>query len=159
MPFPLTPIPGRPVDDAIVETAWGEWVHDCLLAAPRGVVGYAEKLTDSAQGVILTIPPFTLPAGRRLLITGFAQTYSTVAGDDVRTYLRDAANAVTYQYHQDSINRPSQPVGAALHASLVTTGAATGFVLTVVRGNGSGTLTVQGSASPTILLAQDLGAV
>jgi hypothetical protein len=159
---PILPTPARPVDDAIIDTPWGAWVHDNLLALPRGLMGYAEKQSDTVATspvVIATIAPVAMPAGRRLLLTGYVLAVSTVAGDDIRVTLMDSTNAVQYQFAQDSINRAGQNVGIPIVASVVTTGQPMGFALKVQRGNGTGAVTAQGSATtPAFVMAQDVGA-
>jgi hypothetical protein len=69
MTVPITPTPPRPVDDAIIETAWGAWVHDVALSLPRGMVAESTLTAgipnfNSTQVTLVTLSSVPVEAGR-----------------------------------------------------------------------------------------------
>jgi hypothetical protein len=70
MPIPTIPAPAKPVDDAIIDTPWGAWVHDILAAFP--VLQTMRFNATVAAGVLTrdVIFPEAYPAGWTVIAVG-----------------------------------------------------------------------------------------
>ena len=57
---PIAPAPPRPVDDAIIDTPWGTWVHDCIVGLASRPACAVYDLGQTAAGagadVVLLAP-------------------------------------------------------------------------------------------------------
>jgi len=159
MPVPITPTPARPVDDAVIETGWGQWVHDVALALPRGCV-----FAGTAPGVnFATLTPdqfskvFPATAGRCYLVNAWAQWRADSSN-----------NTVAWGLHVNGVAQPSIRQTNAFFAGGVSTETAQVFMwvnpnisgscslrLVGTRANGTGTITV---SSPWQITVYDMGA-
>jgi hypothetical protein len=169
MPVPILPTPARPVDDAIIDTPWGTWVHDCILALPHGVLGLATNPANqtgiSSSGAMLTgltvavnlTEPRVLQVATRFRFQASAWTANAFA----QVFTIFYASGVEFARNQETYNGPSATaVQGSPDLMMVRTFAAGAhsFQVFVLTSTAASVLSVISDAtSPSVLSVVDLG--
>jgi hypothetical protein len=130
---------------------------------PKGRMGSASVTAD--QGSITTVVDltslsvtFTAISAHYYLILGKCLAQSTVATDQVQLVIADGSST---QINADADNASVANQSFGLGAMALVTGASgsTTYKLRMLRGAGSGTVTMKASATvPAFIVVQDLGA-
>ena len=163
MPLPILPVPARPVDDAIIDTPWGQWAHDTALGVPGGCIAVAQLTAGFAFSTSpIDIPglavTFTAAAGRRFKVTAEMYVQTTVTGDRIGFVIANAGGASL----ASAVFVATANNGEMITRSLITTPAAgpVTYKLRGYRAAGTGSVSMVATASdPAFIIVEDVGPV
>lgn len=131
-----------------------------VIGGAGGTLGYAQitanQATISTEVDITSLTvTVTVAAGRRIRVSCFTELFGTVAGDQSQVNIyQDGSIVMQSIMRHAATGRLCHPVSVVLTPSA---GAHT-YKLTALRASGTGTFTVNGSATaPAYVLAEDIG--
>ncbi len=127
----------------------GGWIGDAQITSNQGSITTEVDVTGSS----LTV---TVGTNRKLRLKGFALVSSTINADEIVIKIKEGSTQLT----QDGTSIATQPRAQGLHPEVIITPTAGShtYKMTILRNNGTGTVTLSASGSfPAFLIVEDIG--
>ena len=128
---------------------------------PGGVLGYAQVVTDQAltggtltdlSGVNYTV---TVGSGRRIQIESRCIWKSTVADGQLALFIVE--DGTTVAGNEETTNLANAVIGNSVTSIRTPSAGAHTYKIQAQRLNGTGTVTIAGTSSPSYILIEDIG--
>ncbi len=164
---PASPVEGMTIYETDTDKLWfydaATWNLPKNVAG--GTLGYAQVVADQTgittetdlTGLSVAV---TVGASRRIRVTASGLVTNTVAQDEFILHIKEGATVLQRAAYDSFINATSRPVAVERSVILTPTAGAHTYKLSLLRNQGTGTLTLAAGATyPAFILCEDIGGV